>query len=247
MWQHAPPPNHLINRGSAPRRTSRTSASPRLTTVPGLDFDPMASDQSPTFLFEHDLFRKPVSTFRDHALSAALTGRIQEGGRGARPAVWLAHRYALIVGRGRLLVEQLSELVGHGTAQLLGIHNGHGPAVIPRDVVTDANRNQLYWRASLDLLDHPAQMALQIVAGIDREGRVIDRRAIGNHHQNAALLAASQQTLMRPVKRLAVDVLLEQALAHHQAEILARAPPGRIGRLVDDVAQVIEAARIGRL
>src|SRR5215510_8438380 len=90
-------------------------------------------------------------------------------------------------------------------------------------------------------------MALQIVARIDRERRVIDRRAVGNHHQNAALLAPSHQTFMRPVKRLAVDVLLEQALAHHQAKILARAPPGGIGRLVDDVAQVVEAARIGRL
>src|SRR5450759_4640039 len=52
---------------------------------------------------------------------------------------------------------------------------------------------------------------------------------------------------MRPVDRLAVDVLLEQALAHHQPEILARASPGRSGRLVDDVAQVVEPARIGRL
>ncbi len=52
---------------------------------------------------------------------------------------------------------------------------------------------------------------------------------------------------MRPVERLAVDVFLEQAFAHHQAEILARAPPRRIGGFVDDVAQVVEAAGIGRL
>ena len=52
---------------------------------------------------------------------------------------------------------------------------------------------------------------------------------------------------MRPVERLAVDVLLEQTLAHHQAEILARAPPRRVGGLVNDVAQVVEAAGIGRL
>ena len=56
-----------------------------------------------------------------------------------------------------------------------------------------------------------------------------------------------EQPLVRPVERLAVDVLLEQALAHHQAEILARAPPGRVGRLVDDVAQIVEPARIGGL
>ena len=30
-------------------------------------------------------------------------------------------------------------------------------------------------------------------------------------------------------QRLAVDVFLEQPLAHHQAEVLARAPPGLVG------------------
>src|SRR5262245_29482844 len=90
-------------------------------------------------------------------------------------------------------------------------------------------------------------MALQIVAGIDRERRVVDRSSSGNQPQNAALRAASQQTLVRPVKRPAVDVLLAKALAHHEAEIFARSPPRRIGRLVDDVAQVVETPRIGRL
>src|ERR1043165_7412186 len=52
---------------------------------------------------------------------------------------------------------------------------------------------------------------------------------------------------MRPVERLAVDVLLEQSLAHHQAKVLARAPPWRIRRFVDDVAQIVESAGIGWL
>src|ERR1700726_2480701 len=52
---------------------------------------------------------------------------------------------------------------------------------------------------------------------------------------------------MRPIERLAVDVFLEQSLAHHQPEILSRATPWCVGRLVDDVAQVVEAAGIGRL
>ena len=56
-----------------------------------------------------------------------------------------------------------------------------------------------------------------------------------------------EQALVRPVERLAVDVLLEQPLAHHQPEVLARAPPGRVGRLVDDVAQIVEPAGIGGL
>ena len=50
------------------------------------------------------------------------------------------------------------------------------------------------------------------------------------------------QAVVRPQDRLAVDVLLEQALAQHQAERAARPAPGRVGRLVDDVAQVVEPA-----
>ncbi len=52
---------------------------------------------------------------------------------------------------------------------------------------------------------------------------------------------------MRPVKRLAVNILFEQALAHHEPEILAGAAPGRVRGLVDDVAKIIETAGIGGL
>src|SRR3546814_9087760 len=51
---------------------------------------------------------------------------------------------------------------------------------------------------------------------------------------------------MRPEQRLAVDILLEQPLAHHQAQILARPAPGFVGLLVDDVAQVVQTPRHGR-
>src|SRR6266446_9679074 len=110
--------------------------------------------------------------------------------------------------------------------------------------MADADRDELDRTARLDIVDDPAQMPLEIVAGIDREGRVIDGGTIGNHHQDAASLRPSEQSLVRPVERLAVDVLLQQAFAHHQPEILACAPPRRVGRLVNDVAQIVEAARI---
>jgi hypothetical protein len=45
---------------------------------------------------------------------------------------------------------------------------------------------------------------------------------------------------MRPDQRLAVDVLLEDALAQHQPEAAPGAPPGRVGRFVVDVAQIVE-------
>src|SRR5262249_52147054 len=91
-----------------------------------------------------------------------------------------------------------------------------------------------------------AQMPLEIVAGIDREGRIVDRRAVRDDHQDAPLLGPAEETIMRPEQRLAVDVLLEDALAQHEAEAAPRPPPRRVGRLIDDVAKIVEAAGIGR-
>ena len=76
---------------------------------------------------------------------------------------------------------------------------------------------------------------------------IVDRRAIRDHHQDAALFGPAEHALVRPGERLAVDVLLEQALAHHQCEVALGAPPGCVGGLVDDVAQIVEAARSWRL
>src|SRR5881275_1428306 len=41
--------------------------------------------------------------------------------------------------------------------------------------------------------------------------------------------------------------LLQDALAQHQPEIAPSAAPGGVGRLVDDVAQIVEPAGIRRL
>jgi hypothetical protein len=72
----------------------------------------------------------------------------------------------------------------------------------------------------------------RVIAGVDREGRVVDRRAVGNDHQDAALLGALQQPVVRPGERLAVDILLQDALAQHQPEAAPGAPPRRVGRFV---------------
>src|SRR5262245_25404860 len=145
------------------------------------------------------------------------------------------------------LAEQLGELFGDGAAEFLGVDDGHCAAIVARDVVADADRDQLDRRAGLDLLDDVTQMAFEIIARIDRQRGIVDRRAVRDHHQDLALLGAGQQALVRPVERLAVDVLLQEALAHHQAKVFPRAAPGGVGRLVDDVTQVVQPARIGRL
>src|SRR5471030_681919 len=52
---------------------------------------------------------------------------------------------------------------------------------------------------------------------------------------------------MRPVERFAVDVFFQQPLAHHQAKVFARPPPWSVGALVDEMAQIVEAAGGWRL
>ena len=146
-----------------------------------------------------------------------------------------------------MLFEEFGKLFGHRPAEFLGVHNGDRTPIVSRHVVPDTDRNQLYRRSGLDLLDHPAQMTLKIVSGIYRKRGIIDRRTIGNHHQDLALLGAAKQPLVRPIESFAVDIFLQQTLAHHQPEVLARAAPRRIGRFIDDVAQIIEATGIRRL
>ena len=141
------------------------------------------------------------------------------------------------------VVEQAGELLDHRAAELLGIHDRHRAAVIAGHVVADADRDQLDRRALLDPVDHLPQMPLEIAAAIGRRGRIVDRRAVRNDHQDPPLLGPGDQPVVRPQQRLAVDILLEQPLAHHQAEIAAGVAIRLVGALVDDVAQVVEPAR----
>ena len=57
-----------------------------------------------------------------------------------------------------MLVEEFGELLGHGAAQLLGIDDGHGALVVARDVMADADGDELDRRAVLDVDDDLAQM-----------------------------------------------------------------------------------------
>src|SRR5438445_3262711 len=76
-----------------------------------------------------------------------------------------------------VLVEELGELFEHDTAQLLGVDNGDGTAVIAGHVVADADRRQLDLAQALDLADHLPQVLFEVVAGVDRGGGGGDRGA----------------------------------------------------------------------
>jgi len=68
---------------------------------------------------------------------------------------------------GRMLLEQFGEFFGHHATEFFCVHDRDGAPVITRNVMADADRDQFDRRAGFDLLDHPAQVAFEIVAGID--------------------------------------------------------------------------------
>ena len=111
----------------------------------------------------------------------------------------------------------------------------------------DADGDQLDRRACFDVLDDLAQMTLKIIAGVDRQRRIVNRGAVGNHHQDPPLLRPPDKSAMRPGEGLSVDVFLQQSLAHHQAQIAPGTPPRCFGRLVDDVPEIVQAAGLGWL
>ena len=113
--------------------------------------------------------------------------------------------------------------------------------------MADADGDEFDLIAVFDLLDYLAQMLFEVIAGVDRQGAVIDRGAVGDHHQDAAMFRASEQAAIGPHQRFAVDIFLQQPFAQHQAEVFARAAPGGVGGFVDDVAQIVQAAGVARL
>ncbi len=108
----------------------------------------------------------------------------------------------------------------------------------------DPDCHQLHRGHLLDPLDHAAQVCFQIACRIHRQRRIVHRRAVADHHQDAAFFGAIQQAAVRPDQRLTVDVFFQQPLAHHQPKIAARAAPRFVGLFVDDVAQVVQSPRI---
>src|SRR4051812_27238862 len=72
------------------------------------------------------------------------------------------------------LLEKIGEAFEHDAAQLLGINDRHGAAVVARDVVADADRGQLDSADALDFADNFAQMLFEIVTWVDRQRRIVD-------------------------------------------------------------------------
>ena len=113
--------------------------------------------------------------------------------------------------------------------------------------MADTDRDELDRTAVFYLGNDLSEMALKIVSDIHAQRGIVDWRPVRNHHQYLALFRAAEQSVMCPEQRFAVDIFLQKPLTHHQAEILPRPAPWSIRRLVNDVAQVIQAPRASRL
>src|SRR3984893_3067437 len=66
-----------------------------------------------------------------------------------------------------VFVEQLGESFEHDAAELLGVDDRDGAAVVAGHVVADADRCKLHFAEALDVVDHLAQMLFEGVAGGD--------------------------------------------------------------------------------
>ena len=118
----------------------------------------------------------------------------------------------------RVALEQGGELFGHGAGQLFHIGDGDRAVIIACHVMADTNRQELNLLALFDHGNHIAQVFFQIIGGIDGQRAVIDRRTIGNHHQDFARFLADGHAAVRPFEGFAVDVFLEQPFFHHQTQ-----------------------------
>ena len=85
-------------------------------------------------------------------------------------------------------------------------------------------------------------MIVEKASVVGRARAVIDRRSVGDNHQDASCFGSRDEASMRPKKRFTVDVLFEQVRMEHDADPAAGASPWHGCRLVHDVPEVVEAA-----
>ena len=91
---------------------------------------------------------------------------------------------------------------------------------------------------------HFAQVVVEVVRIVGEMGRAVHRRAVGDHEQQLAFLAARAQPRAGPVHGLAVDAFAEQLGPQQRGHRRARAAPGRARGLEHQVAAFVEPARV---
>ena len=97
-----------------------------------------------------------------------------------------------------IAVEELRELLHHGTAQLLGVDKRKGSAIVTRDVVPDTYSQKLNWAARFDDFNNITKVAFYVIPRINGEGGIINWSTITNDHQYATLFRSREESLVRP-------------------------------------------------
>ena len=135
-------------------------------------------------------------------------------------------------------------MLGQGFGEFVGIGNGDGLFIVAGDIVADSDGGQFHVRAVFDPADDVSEVHFENVCGVYGLGRVVDRGAVGNDHQDFAFFGSARDAVISPDEGFAVDIFLKQPFLEHQAEIFAAAAHGRLRGFINDVTDVIEPAGI---
>ena len=97
----------------------------------------------------------------------AVTGRLVH-----RQTQKTRHMPRFLYGRCTALIvhiKQISQLIGHRSAELFGIGNRHRALIVVGHIMTNTNRHKLYRRIILNHVYGVFQMLFQIIAGVHQQ------------------------------------------------------------------------------
>src|SRR3546814_14460117 len=128
------------------------------------------------------------------------------------------------LGGSSIFVKKAGQLLHHGPAKLFGVHDRHRAPIIARDIMDDANGDELHGRAVFDPFDNLPQLTLQLGAAVKGHGGNVDWRAFTDDNNYAAILVPTDSAFLPPEGRPAIAVLLDHPFYHHSAQMLQPLP-----------------------
>src|SRR3546814_18950378 len=80
-----------------------------------------------------------------------------------------------------IFVKKAGQLLHHGPAKLFGVHDRHRAPIIARDIMADANGDELHGRAVFDPFDNLPHMTLQIGSADNGQGGIVAWPAVHDY------------------------------------------------------------------
>src|SRR5262245_9533718 len=119
------------------------------------------------------------------------------------------------------------------------------PCVISGQIVTESNPNQPYIPGLIDGGDDFLEMTFEVPRRVRRKRGVIDRRAVRHNDEDFSSFVTTSQAACSPSDGFTVHVLFGQFFSYQVANRRRRSGILIIGRPIDDVQKITEAARVG--